>query len=298
MSWDKDISPEAGPYKVLMKRGVLYDAARDGREVPIKFYGPLDHDLESYPLVVWSHGFGGNADGAGFISRYLASHGYGLLHLTHRGTDSSLWEGKPGHPWDILKQVKIPRTTTFDRMKDVPFVLDQFPEWIAEHPDVAPYIDYSKIGMSGHSFGAMTTQVMGGMPLPDREGNLIGMRDSRFRAGILYSPVPIAHLSNLSPGELYGRIDMPLFHMTGTDDASPLEPPPLHSHNPPSARARITITARNFFIGLSVRAAAGRPFYAMPRQGGEAAPQNRAKRRRNLGPSHRIRLKIRLRRTI
>lgn len=224
MSWDRDRSPEAGPYKVLMKRGILYDAARDGREVPIKFYGPLDHGLESYPLVVWSHGFGGNADGAGFISRYLASHGYGLLHLTHRGTDSSLWEGKPGHPWDILKQVKIPRTTTFDRMKDVPFVLDQFPGWIAEHPDVAPYIDYSKIGMSGHSFGAMTTQVMGGMPLPDREGNLIGMRDSRFRAGILYSPVPIAHLSNLSPGELYGRIDMPLFHMTGTDDASPLEP--------------------------------------------------------------------------
>ena len=224
MSWDADKSPEAGPYKVLMKRGAFVDSVREGREVPIKFYAPMEHDLDSYPLVVWSHGFGGNADGAGFISRYLASYGYAVLHLTHRGTDSSLWEGQEGHPWDILRQVKVPRSATFNRMRDVPFVLDRLPGWLAEHPDVAPYLDLSRIGMSGHSFGAMTTQAMGGMPLPDREGNLIDFSDNRFRAGLLYSPVPIAHLSDLPPAELYGAIRIPLFHMTGTDDSSPLEP--------------------------------------------------------------------------
>lgn len=224
MSWDRDISPEAGPYKVLMKRGVFIDPARDDREVPVKFYAPMEHDLASYPLIVWSHGFGGNADGAGFISRYLASYGYALLHLTHKGTDSSLWEGKPGHPWDILRQVKIPRSATFNRMYDVPFVLDRLPDWVAGHPEIAPFIDLSRIGMSGHSFGAMTTQVMGGMPLPDREGNMINMRDLRLKAGLLYSPVPIGHLSSRPPAEIYGAIEIPLFHMTGTQDDSPLEP--------------------------------------------------------------------------
>ncbi|MCB9977009.1 MAG: hypothetical protein H6858_05390 [Rhodospirillales bacterium] len=224
MTWDSSLSSEAGPYKVLMKRGVFTDAARGDREIPFKFYAPVDHDLDRYPLILWSHGFGGNADGAGFISRYLASYGYAIAHLTHRGTDSSLWEGKPGHPWDILRQVKIPREMTFDRMRDVPFFLNQLPDWVAEQPEFAPFVDFSRVGMSGHSFGAMTTQVMAGMPLPDREGNLIDMRDERFRAGILYSPVPIAHLSQLPPAELYGRMAIPLFHMTGTDDASPLEP--------------------------------------------------------------------------
>ncbi|MCB1838937.1 MAG: hypothetical protein KDI61_01575, partial [Alphaproteobacteria bacterium] len=73
MTWDSSLSSEAGPYKVLMKRGVFTDAARGDREIPFKFYAPVDHDLDRYPLILWSHGFGGNADGAGFISRYLAS---------------------------------------------------------------------------------------------------------------------------------------------------------------------------------------------------------------------------------
>lgn len=224
MTWETTISPHEGPYSVLMKRGVFNDPSRGGREVPFKFYAPSEHDLSSYPLVVWSHGFGGNADGAGFISRYLASHGYAVAHLTHRGTDSSLWEGKAGHPWDILREVRLRRETTFDRMRDVPFFLDRLQEWAAEQPEIAPYIDFTRIGMSGHSFGAMTTQAMAGMPLPERDGTLIDFGDKRFKAGILYSPVPIAHLSQLSPVELYGPIRLPLFHMTGTDDASPLEP--------------------------------------------------------------------------
>ena len=224
MTWESTISPQEGPYKVLMKRGVFSDPARDGREVPFKFYAPSEHDLSSYPLVVWSHGFGGNADGAGFISRYLASYGYAVAHLTHRGTDSSLWEGKPGHPWDILREVRVRRETTFDRMRDVPFFLDRLQEWAAEQPEISPFIDFSRIGMSGHSFGAMTTQAMAGMKLPERDGTLIDFSDKRFKAGILYSPVPIAHLSDLPPEELYGPINLPLFHMTGTDDASPLEP--------------------------------------------------------------------------
>ena len=176
------------------------------------------------PVIFWSHGFGGNANGAAFLSRFLAGQGYTLVHITHHGTDSSLWEGKEGHPWDILRKTSITRGTTLDRFLDVPFVLDQLPQWVKENPDVGRYMDLDNIGMSGHSFGAMTTQVMAGQMFPDESGKLVSMREDRFKAGVLYSPVPIRHLVNEEPEEyIYGPISIPMLHMTGTEDDSPLE---------------------------------------------------------------------------
>ncbi len=223
MNWSPESIVRSEPFRVLLKRGEFIDDERDGREVPFKIYHPVDHNLETMPVIIWSHGFGGNRDGASFISRFLAGQGYTIVHLTHRGTDSSLWEGKDGHPWDILRKTKVPREDTVHRMLDVPFVLDQLVGWIDENPDVGALMDMSRLGMSGHSFGAMTTQVMAGMKFPDRDGNLLDISDERFKAGILYSPVPIAHLTDASPEDIYGSINLPLFHMTGTEDDSPIE---------------------------------------------------------------------------
>lgn len=210
------------PHRVVLKRGEFVDSARGGRAIPYKIYHPIDHGLEKVPVILWSHGFGGNRDGASFLSRFLSSHGFVIVHMTHAGTDSSLWEGKPGHPWDILRQVKISRAVTLHRMKDVPFVLDNLPDWVAQNPDVG-VLDFENVGISGHSFGAMTTQVMAGMLFPDEKKVLQDMSEPRFKAGIVYSPVPIAHLTDAPHEQVYGGIDIPLLHMTGTQDVSPLE---------------------------------------------------------------------------
>lgn len=217
-------SPEPGSHKVVLKRGEFVDHSRGGRIVPYKAYVPTDHGLDRVPVILWSHGFGGNRDGAAFISRYLASYGYVLFHMTHDGTDSSLWEGKPEHPWDVLRKVKIGRETTLARFHDVPFVMDQLPQWVAEQDEIKDSADISRFGMSGHSFGAMTTQVMAGQMFPNAQNELISLRDDRISCGVLYSPVPIAHLAgDVPPADLYSSIDIPLLHMTGTDDSSPLE---------------------------------------------------------------------------
>lgn len=220
--WTPEAAEKKEPYKVLLKRGEFIDENRGSRVVPYKIYYPADYTQGRLPFILWSHGFGGNKDGASFLSRTLAGHGYAVMHITHHGTDSSLWEGKAGHPWDILREVKISRQTTLDRMYDVPFVLDQLPAWVAQNPDIGD-VDIEKIGMSGHSFGAMTTQVMAGMMFPDKADNLVSLRDERIVAGILYSPVPIAHLTDAAHPDVYGGIDIPLLHMTGTQDDSPLE---------------------------------------------------------------------------
>ncbi len=220
--WRPDIAPDHEPHAVKMLRGSLTDSVRGNRVVPIKFYYPDNHSVGVLPLIVWSHGLGGSIDGAAFISRFIAGHGYAVLHVQHAGTDSALWEGKDGHPWDIIKALTIPRSASLARFGDVPFVLDNIQEWFAQHPEI-PAIDFKTVGMSGHSFGAMTTQVLCGQQFPDEQGILQDYSDSRFKAGILYSPVPAFHLTGELPDRIYGGIDRPLFHMTGTDDSSPVE---------------------------------------------------------------------------
>ncbi len=237
--WSPDINEDQDLHKVMIKRDTLIDSSRDDRPVKIKVYYPVaqksdlsgrseftslrQNKAKPCPIIVWSHGLGGSVDGAAFLSRYIASYGYIILHVQHNGTDSSLWEGKEGHPWDIIRQMNIPRSATLNRFKDVPFVLDQFENWLLEHPEIKEITDLSTIGMSGHSFGALTTQVMAGMMFPDESGKLRRAREDRFKAGILYSPGPISHLSLDDPDDIYGAIDLPLFHMTGTDDSSPVE---------------------------------------------------------------------------
>lgn len=219
--WRADIEPGTEPHKVLLKRGEFIDESREGRIVPYKIYYPVEHDLGALPVVLWSHGFGGSRDGASFIARFVASHGYAVVHMTHHGTDSSLWEGKPGHPWDILKKTEVSRETSLNRMYDVPFVLDKLKSWAELNRDIT--MDFEKIGMSGHSFGAMTTQVMAGQLIPDLEEKLVSLKEDRIKAGILYSPVPIGHLTDAPHEDIYGPIDIPLFHMTGTKDNSPIK---------------------------------------------------------------------------
>ncbi|MCK5373671.1 MAG: hypothetical protein KAJ40_00150 [Alphaproteobacteria bacterium] len=221
--WMPQEALRESPYRVLLERGAFIDTKRDNREVPYKIYYPVEHDLKSMPVILWSHGLGGSRDGASFISRFLAGQGYVIVHLTHKGTDSSLWEGKGGHPWDVIRQIKITREMTLARMMDVPFVLDCLQGWIKEKPEIGGFMDLSRIGMSGHSFGAITTQVMAGMKFPDENERLINLRDERLSCGIAYSPVPITHISDASPEEIYSSIRIPMLYMTGTEDNSPLE---------------------------------------------------------------------------
>ncbi len=220
--WRDDIDPDHDPHKVLIVRDKLFDESRDNRPVKIKIYYPVNHNMTDLPVIIWSHGLGGSVDGAAFLSRFLAAQGFVMVHVQHHGTDTTLWEGKKGHPWDVIRKAYISRAMTLNRFADIPFVLDQLPAWMGDHPEVAEHADLSMFGMSGHSFGALTSQVMAGMLFPDEDEKLVRLKEARFQAGILYSPGPIEHLGNYDPAEIYGAIDIPLFHMTGTDDKSPV----------------------------------------------------------------------------
>ena len=218
--WLADGALEKTP-RVLIHRGAFTDQSRAGRTVPFKLYYPDEDGSLPLPVVFWSHGLGGSREGAGFLSRFLAGHGYVVVHVQHPGTDSALWEGKPGHPWDVIRATKIPRKTVLDRYRDVPFVLDRLKDWAQDNPQIGQKMDFSRIGMSGHSFGANTTQILAGQQI-GRGARAYRLHDPRFRAGILYSPIP-AYNRDEGLETVYGGLSIPLLHMTGTKDESPLE---------------------------------------------------------------------------
>jgi dienelactone hydrolase len=215
--WSPTISPDIEPLPIAITRGEWFDEKRHNRKIAYKTYCPVEPQETIYPVILWSHGLGGSRDGAGFISRFIASHGYIVVHIQHAGTDSTLWEGKAGHPWDVIRTTHIPRSATLQRLKDVPFVLSRLATL-----DIAKKMDITRLGMSGHSFGAMTTQVMAGQ----RRGHgkrQYTLSEPRFKAGILYSPVPYRQKKDHNAADFYGTIRIPLLMMTGTDDSSPLE---------------------------------------------------------------------------
>ena len=146
--------PETEPSR-LIKKGEWFDELRN-RSVPYKIYYPDLPADDALPIIIWSHGLGGTQDGAGFIARFLASHGYVHVNIGHDGANDSLWRGKPGHPWDNIRKSTITWNTVRNRYLDVPFIGSNY------QSELPVKMDLNHIGMSGHSFGAVTTQIVAG----------------------------------------------------------------------------------------------------------------------------------------
>lgn len=207
------------PYSIKIKKLDFIDSERNDRQVPIKVYLPQTETADQkLPCVIWSHGLGGSRDGAAFLARFIAEQGFIVINVTHRGTDTTLWEGKPGHPWDAIRAAHISRRTTLHRFRDIPFVLNEIER--QKDDELFRQIDFDRLGMSGHSFGAITTQIMAGQML-GRGRRRYSLKEERFKAGICYS-MSQTYNGEESPEEIYSTINIPMLYMTGTDDSSPI----------------------------------------------------------------------------
>ncbi len=215
MFWRPDIDPTIEPARVLIQRGEWVDNARNNRPVKYKIYYPDIQTNAPLPVIIWSHGLGGTQDGAGFIARFLASHGYIHVNIGHEGTNDSLWRGKPGHPWDNIRKAKIPWADVQNRYLDVPYVLSQL-----KSVDLPVTPDFKNMGMSGHSFGALTTQIISGQLTGNPEPEDFSV--DAFQCALAYSPVPNIRIP-LPAEQVYSPIKLPMLHMSGSEDHSPLD---------------------------------------------------------------------------
>ena len=77
-------------------------------------------------------------------------------------------------------------------------------------------MDLKEIGMSGHSFGAITTEAVSGESLPITGKQLT---DSRIKAAVVFSP---SSPQGGSADKAFGAVKIPWMLMTGTKDVAPI----------------------------------------------------------------------------
>lgn len=219
-----------GPHESrLIELPDLIDAARDRRPVPMRVRVPVAGG--PFPLVIMSHGAGGNVESGSYLAGHLASHGYVVLSLEHVYSNTRqvrFYMSRAGGNLKLMEAIhRMARDAreVLGRPRDVSFAIDRAIEWNRSHPTLAGRIDTGRIAVIGHSFGAYTAlAVCGAQPIrdylepvvPPGTGLAGDLGDRRVSFGLAMSPQ--------SPGttffgkDSFDRIRCPLVLVTGSKD--------------------------------------------------------------------------------
>jgi len=213
------LSPQDRPYdpmtvqdsaKIQTLDLTVQDEVRK-REIPIRIY--FCESTSPVPVVIFSHGLGGSREGNPYLGNHWAARGYVAVFMQHHGSDAAVWQDKPiGERMKAMQKAANTENLLL-RVKDVPVVIDQLERWTKTDRHVlSARLNMKKIGMSGHSFGAVTTQAVSGQKTPQ---GVALFTDSRITAAIALSPT--------SPKrgraeEAFGGVRIPWLVMTGTKD--------------------------------------------------------------------------------
>ena len=216
------------------------------------------HRGGAYPVIVISHGAGGNAGQFGWIASRLAEAGYVVVLPNHPGSTS-------GNA-SALEAVRI-----WERPQDISAVLDA----ITAEAEAYPYMDLERVGVLGFSAGGYTALALAGARVdPDRlaafcDNGGRGMsdcdffarfgvdlhaldlqpaaqdlRDPRVRFAVVIDPGIVETLTSHS----LARIDIPMLVLNLGDERR--VPVPVHarsmSETVPEAEYRIIPDAAHF----------------------------------------------------
>jgi predicted dienelactone hydrolase len=160
-----------------------------------------------FPVVIFSHGFGGCNTQSGFLMEAMTRAGYFVVAPNHadahcRGTDrqrSGAWRPEEpfGRAWEWSDQ------THKDRREDVVEVLDAM---LAARSFEGVAVDAGRIGIAGHSLGGYTALGLA--------GGWASWKDRRIQAVLALSPfnTPFVAKGNLE------RLNVPVMYQGGTLD--------------------------------------------------------------------------------
>ncbi len=113
----------------------LWVRCPEARDAPIK----PPASSAKYPLIVMSHGNGGDRFNGAWLAEILAANGYIVAAMDHHG---NTWNNKIAESF-----VKI-----WERPRDVSFVIDE----ILKDPRFGGFVDSRKVGFIGYSLGGHT----------------------------------------------------------------------------------------------------------------------------------------------
>ncbi|MFM7186867.1 MAG: alpha/beta hydrolase family protein [Armatimonadota bacterium] len=208
------------PAVLLLDGGI--DKHRKGRSLPLKVHYPLGDGV--HPVVLISHGAGGNVDTHFAQARHLASHGYVVVCLEHPFSNTATLE-RTFRKLRAIDDMIHDRREVYARVADVSFVIDLVAEWNRSHQVLKKRLDIRHIAIMGHSFGACTAMMTCGVrastkwlrPVKSDDGATgSDVRDKRVTCGVALSPQ--------GPGDpffsdgSYATLAVPLLGISGTND--------------------------------------------------------------------------------
>ena len=135
---------------------LIYPATPDTAATPLKIFlstnlhlymdAPIVADHLKHPLVVFSHGAGGNGSGYAWFGEYLASHGYVVAMVYHYRANT----------YD--SSALYVRSRLWQRPRDISLDITH----LLRDKVWGPRIDPNQIGVAGHSQGGFTALWIGG----------------------------------------------------------------------------------------------------------------------------------------
>jgi predicted dienelactone hydrolase len=217
---------------------LIYPAAPATGAAPFKMFltsnlhlykdAPVISDGLKHPLVMFSHGAGGNGSGYAWFGEYLASHGYlvaMVYHFRANTYDSS---------------ALYVRNRIWQRPRDLSLDISH----LLQDKVWGPHIDPGQIGVAGHSQGGFTALWIGGAKVnPDlflryqrgwknnemvpayiREQMRVDaepasdVRDHRIRAAFAMAPGDVKGFGMDEPG--LGQMSIPAYIIVGAGDTT------------------------------------------------------------------------------
>ncbi|WP_083887227.1 alpha/beta hydrolase [Nodosilinea nodulosa] len=140
-----------GPYR--WQKRVL-----DQLTLPTDLYLPEGlAEGQKAPLVVISHGLGGDRTSFAYLAEHLASHGLAVAVVEHPGSNADQIEALlAGQSNDVIEPEEMVRRAT-----SIQEVLDEL-ETAAQDPAIGSRVDLERTGIFGQSFGAYTSLALAG----------------------------------------------------------------------------------------------------------------------------------------
>lgn len=180
---------------------VLRDRARR-KDLQLRVTYPTEGT--NLPVIVFSHGTAGSKDDYQLLIQYWCARGYACIQLNH--SDAGPLGGKRGP--GIFKDWA-------SRPEDVSLVIASLDLIARAIPSLRARWNTQHIGVGGHSFGAHTAQLLGGLMARDRDGRSISFRNPRVVAVLMLSP---QGRGKLHRPDAWSQFELPMMTITGTRD--------------------------------------------------------------------------------
>jgi predicted dienelactone hydrolase len=193
----------------------IWTDARRQRSLPVRVRWPsvaMPAPAGGWPVLLFSHGLGGTRAGGSVWAEAWAAAGFVVVHLQHPGSDRDAVRAVASSFGDRQGLRRAASALQLlARLQDVIFALDEIGQRNASGTGPWTSVRPSRVGMSGHSFGAHTTLGIAGQRYPGHPG----LQDRRLAAFIAFSPSPPA---SGDARQAFERIVDPVLCITGTRD--------------------------------------------------------------------------------